>query len=110
MVDVTVDARSDVELLAAARDGDPRSFAVVYDRHRDRVFGHALRLTRVRADAEDVTAVTFLEAWRKQDRIRPVDGSVLSWLLVTATNVARNLARAARRYRGALDALPVNDG
>ncbi|MCI1016973.1 sigma-70 family RNA polymerase sigma factor, partial [Herbaspirillum sp. C7C2] len=28
------------------------------------------------------------------------------WLLVTATNVARNQTRAARRYRAALDRLP----
>ena len=79
---------------------------MLWDRHRDRVFGHALRLTRVRADAEDATAIVFLEAWRKQSRIRGVDGSALPWLLVTTTNVCRNVARAARRYRAALDALP----
>lgn len=79
---------------------------MLWDRHRDRVFGHALRLTRVRADAEDATAIVFLEAWRKQSRIREVDGSILPWLLVTTTNVCRNLHRAGRRYRAALDSLP----
>lgn len=79
---------------------------MLWDRHRDRVFGHALRITRVRADAEDATAIVFLEAWRKQSHIRDVDGSILPWLLVTSTNVCRNLARAGRRYRAALDALP----
>ena len=103
---VSADERADLEVLAAAVAGDPRAFAVLWDRHRDRVFGHALRLTRVRTDAEDATAIVFLEAWRKQARIRDVDGSILPWLLVTTTNVCRNLQRAGRRYRAALDALP----
>lgn len=103
---VSADERTDLEVLAAAVAGDPRAFAVLWDRHRDRVFGHALRLTRVRADAEDATAIVFLEAWRKQSHIRDIDGSVLPWLLVTTTNVCRNLQRAGRRYRAALDGLP----
>jgi RNA polymerase sigma factor (sigma-70 family) len=98
--------RSDAEVLAAAVAGDARAFGELWDRHRDRVFGHALRLTAVRADAEDATAVAFLEAWRKRSAIRDVDGSILPWLLVTTTNVCRNLQRASRRYRAALDALP----
>jgi RNA polymerase sigma-70 factor (ECF subfamily) len=104
VVGVSAEERTDLEVLAAAAAGDPRAFAVLWDRHRDRVFGHALRLTRVRADAED--AIVFLEAWRKHSRIRDVDGSILPWLLVTTTNVCRNLLRAGRRYRAALDALP----
>jgi RNA polymerase sigma factor (sigma-70 family) len=106
VVGVSLDEPSDFEVLAVAAAGDPQSFAVLWDRHRDRVFGHALRLTRVRADAEDATAIVFLEAWRKQSRIRDVDGSILPWLLVTTTNVCRNLHRAARRYRAALDQIP----
>jgi RNA polymerase sigma-70 factor (ECF subfamily) len=35
-----------------------------------------------------------------------VDGSILPWLLVTATNVARNLARSLRRHRALIGALP----
>lgn len=96
-------------MLDAARAGDARGFAELFDRHRDRVFSHALRLSPTRADAEDATAVVFLEAWRRQDVVRDVDGSILPWLLVTATNVTRNLNRAARRYRKALDALPRDE-
>jgi RNA polymerase sigma-70 factor (ECF subfamily) len=32
---------------------------------------------------------------------------MLPWLLITATNVARNLRRSASRYRQLLDGLPV---
>lgn len=91
---------------ASARGGDPRAFGVVFDRHRDRVFGQALRLMRSPHDAEDVTALVFLEAWRKRDAVRVVDGSIIGWLLVTTNFVVRNLVRTMRRYRDAMAQLP----
>jgi RNA polymerase sigma-70 factor (ECF subfamily) len=91
---------------SAARDGDAEAFASLYDRHRDRVFGHALRLVRQRHDAEDVTAVVFLEAWRKRASVRQVDGSIIGWLLVTTTYTVRNHTRSLRRHHLALAKLP----
>jgi RNA polymerase sigma-70 factor (ECF subfamily) len=93
----------DEGLWHAARNGDPRAYEQVYERHRDRVFGQAARLLRSRTEAEDVTALVFLEAWRRRADVRVVDGSVLPWLLVTTNNVVRNVARAARRHRVAMD-------
>lgn len=60
-------------------------------------------------DVDDLVALTFLEAWRLRGRVRVVEGSVLPWLLVTATNVARNQRRAARRYRALLERLPAGE-
>lgn len=91
--------------LAVAGEGE--AFGRVFDRHRDRVRRHSLRLVPVLIDAEDVVASTFLEAWRKRDRVRFVNGSILPWLLVTATNVARNSARSHRRHRILLSRLPA---
>jgi RNA polymerase sigma-70 factor (ECF subfamily) len=93
----------DEGLWTAARNGDARAYEQVYERHRDRVFGQAARLLRSRVEAEDVTALVFLEAWRRRTDVRVVDGSVLPWLLVTTNNVVRNVARAARRHRVAMD-------
>ncbi len=92
---------------SAARGGDSAAFAALFDRHRDRVYGHALRLLGQRHDAEDVTAVVFLEAWRKRDAVRVVDGSIIGWLLVTTTYTVRNHTRSLRRYRSALGKLPA---
>lgn len=78
----------------------------LFDRHRDRVFGHACRLVESRYDAEDVTASAFLELWRRRGDVRLVEGSVLPWLLVTTGNVARNSRRGTRRYRQFLSRLP----
>ena len=94
---------------SAARGGDGPAFASLFDCHRDRVFGHALRLVRDPHDAEDVTAVVFLEAWRKRESVRLVDGSIIGCLLVTTNFAARNHARGLRRYRSALTKLPAPD-
>lgn len=101
-----MDTRTEETLWATARDGDGDAFGVLFDRHHPRIHRHATRLTATRADAEDLTAATFLEAWRRRDHLRLVNGSVLPWLLVTTTNLARNAHRSARRYRDLLDRLP----
>lgn len=96
----------DEQLWSAAQAGDGEAFGQLFDLHRDRVYRHALRLVDRRVDAEDVTASTFLELWRRRDSARVVSGSLLPWLLVTTTNHARNVHRATRRHRALLARLP----
>ncbi len=93
-------------LWARSLDGDAEAFALIFDRHRDRVFAHAWRLTQGRHDAEDVAASAFLELWRRRRNVRLVGGSVLPWLLLTTSNLARNSVRGRRRYRTFLARLP----
>jgi len=90
----------------ASLANDASAFVSIFDRHRNRVYRHALRMTANVHDAEDVTAAAFLELWRRRKTVRLVDGSVLPWLLVTTTNQARNVARSLRRYRALLASLP----
>lgn len=89
---------------ALAGDGD--AFGQLFDLHRDRVFRHAWGLAGNRQDGEDVIASAFLELWRLRERVRVVDGSVLPWLLATATNIGLNAARSRRRYQRFLERLP----
>jgi RNA polymerase sigma-70 factor (ECF subfamily) len=86
--------------------GDGEAFGTLFDRHKDRVYRHAYRLARSRPDAEDVSAAAFLELWRRRSAVRLVEGSVLAWLLVTATNCALNLRRSTGRYEALLRSLP----
>lgn len=97
---------SDEELLPLIAAGDPIAFAELYDRHVGRVHSHCTRQLGTFQDADDLTAVVFLEAWRHRDTIRSVSGSALPWLLMTATNVVRNHRRSLRRYRAALARIP----
>jgi RNA polymerase sigma-70 factor (ECF subfamily) len=94
------------EAWSASLDNDANAFAVVFDMHRDRVYHHALRMTTNLHDAEDVVAAAFFELWRLRKSVRVVDGSVLPWLLVTATNLSRNLTRGIRRFRSLIASLP----
>lgn len=97
---------SDADDWPLALAGQGEAFGRVFDRHRDRVFRHVVRLVATPSDADDAVAITFLEAWRRRDSVRFVDDSALPWLLVTATNVSSTLRRSARRHRSLLDHLP----
>ncbi|RFA13667.1 hypothetical protein B7R22_13525 [Subtercola boreus] len=99
----------ELAVWASARNGDAAAFADLFDLHRDRVFRQALRLTRSQHDAEDITAATFYELWRRRDAVRIVENSVIAWLLVTTNNVARNVSRSRTRHRALLDRLPRED-
>ncbi|GAA1935236.1 hypothetical protein GCM10009775_28920 [Microbacterium aoyamense] len=100
---------SDEATWAEVCAGRGDAFGEIFDRHRARVYRHARGLAPSWSDADDVVAVTFLEAWRKRDSVQFVDGSLLPWLLRTATFTASNLTRAARRYRAALRRLPPGE-
>lgn len=98
---------SDREVWQRVLGGESRAYGLVWDRHRDRVFRHLIHLGSSATDAEDLSAVVFLELWRRRGAVRFVDDSLLPWLLVTAQNVTRNAARSRRRYRALLGRLPA---
>jgi RNA polymerase sigma-70 factor (ECF subfamily) len=94
-------------LWELARAGDSAAFAMLFDKHRDRVFGQALRSMRSPHDAEDVTAMVFLELWRRRKAVTLVNETLIGWLLVTTNNVAHNFVRSMRRYKGVIDRIPA---
>jgi RNA polymerase sigma-70 factor (ECF subfamily) len=96
-------------LWTRSLNGEGDAFGVLFDRHRDRVFRHAYRLSGNRHDADDIMATSFLELWRRRSKVRLVERSVLPWLLVTTTNVARNSGRTAFRHRRLLNSLPRDE-
>ncbi|TFD26188.1 RNA polymerase sigma factor [Cryobacterium lyxosi] len=100
---------SEVEVWTRACANDGRAFTSLFDRHRDRVFRHVLRLVDNAHDAEEVTSASFFELWRRRASVILVSDSVLPWLLVTADNIARNVSRGTRRYRALFDSLPRAD-
>jgi RNA polymerase sigma factor (sigma-70 family) len=88
-----------------ASEDDQAAFSLLFDRHSGSVYGYALRRSGNWSTAEDVVALTFLEAWRRRGDVRLVGASARPWLFGVATNVLRNLARSHRRYRAALSRL-----
>lgn len=98
----TDDAGDELALWQRVLAGDDTAFTAVFDLHVARVHRQARRLVDSRSDAEDVTAMVFFEAWRKRRSVRLVNGSLVGWLLVTTTNIARNRERSRRRHEALL--------
>ncbi|MEU8331823.1 RNA polymerase sigma factor [Micromonospora sp. NPDC048839] len=97
------------EMRARIRAGDSEALGELFDEHADAIHRHALWSGGDPAHAEDVVSLTFLEAWRIRESLRPDGDTLRPWLLGIATNVLRNRRRAARRHREALRRLPVRD-
>ncbi|MFC8666847.1 RNA polymerase sigma factor [Streptomyces sp. NPDC057199] len=112
----------ELSLRARIRAGDPEAFAELFTAHARAVYSYAARLTGDRTAAEDVVSLTFLEAWRLRERLRPDAGppeedgardgpglpegdGLRPWLYGVATNVLRNTRRATRRHGAALGRL-----
>ena len=96
----------DGELLFRLSRGDEPAYRLLHDRHQAPVFRLSLVLMRTSWDAEEVAATAFFELWRKRDKVRLVDGSVLPWLLATTSFAAKNSLRSRRRYQRLLSRIP----
>ncbi|MEU4622711.1 RNA polymerase sigma factor [Actinoplanes sp. NPDC023801] len=94
-------------LRARIRAGDTEAFAELFDEHAQAVYRHAAWTDGDHAGADDVVSLTFLEAWRIRETLRPDGDGLRPWLLGIATNVLRNRRRAARRHRAALTRVPA---
>lgn len=88
-------ARSDEELLAAARAGDDEALEALLARHEQKVFRFGLRMCGNEDDARDVLQETLLAAFKGVRQFRG-DAQLSTWLY----QVARSFCTKARR-RGA---------
>jgi RNA polymerase sigma factor (sigma-70 family) len=94
---------------SAGESSEAADFGQLFDRHAQAVYAFCARRTADLAWAEDLTSITFLEAWRHRDRVPSVQvGHALPWLLAVANNVVRNARRGQGRYRAALESLPAS--
>lgn len=99
----------DGELLFRLSRGDEPAYRMLHNRHQAPVYRMSLVLMRTTWDAEEVAATAFFELWRKRDKVRVVEGSVLPWLLATTSFAAKNSLRSRRRYQRLLSRIP-HDG
>ncbi|MFJ7276741.1 RNA polymerase sigma factor [Kitasatospora sp. NPDC098663] len=93
-------------MRARVRAGDRDAFGRLFDTYARAVYNHVFRLTGDWSTAEDVMSLTFLEAWRRHDRVEAEGGSLRPWLLGIATKLVSNQRRAARRHWQVLAQLP----
>ncbi|HEY2697845.1 MAG TPA: RNA polymerase sigma factor [Pseudonocardiaceae bacterium] len=98
-------------MVAALADDLDLGFAELWGAHRQAVFSTALRVCGRWAEAQDLTAETFLRAYRAltdYDTERITALQPRPWLLTIALNLWRNAARDASRRPATteLDAAP----
>lgn len=84
--------------------GDEQVLGELYDRFSPLVYGVALRVTRSREAAEDVTQEVFTSLWERPLAFDPGKGTMRSWLALLAHRRAVEVVRAEERRRGNLQA------
>jgi len=89
---------SDSELIARAKDGDGAAFAALYERFADSVYRHILYRTGNRADSEDLTQQTLINAWQAIGRYQVTQVPFVAWLIAIAQNVIVSYLRRRRQH------------
>jgi len=92
----------DEALAKAAAAGDRAAFATLLDRHYDRLFAFAFRLTGARAEAEDLTQDICLALPVKLASYRGT-ARFTTWLYRVAVNAAHDRRRRAATRARATD-------
>jgi len=89
---------TDTELLTRSRASDPQAFALLVDRHKDKMVNYLARLTGCRDRAEDIAQETFVRFYKQLHRYRD-EGTLSAYLFRIATNLVRSEERKKRRWR-----------
>ncbi len=93
----------DRALVERMAGGDERALGDLYDRHGGMAYALAVAVVAERADAEEVVADAFGQAWRTAPQFDPGRGSVAAWLATITRTRALDLLRARGRRARALE-------
>jgi RNA polymerase sigma-70 factor (ECF subfamily) len=89
-------ANDETALVLRAIQRDQDAFGELYDRHVVRVYRHIYYMVGNAAEAEDLTAQTFLRAWEAIERYQVRGAPFVSWLLRIAHNLGVSYLRSKR--------------
>lgn len=73
---------------ASLKRGDASVMAILYDEYSSALYGVVVRILRSTSHAEDVLQETFVRVWTNRESYSPDRGTLFTWML----NIARNLA------------------
>jgi RNA polymerase sigma-70 factor (ECF subfamily) len=79
--------------------GDERAVQALVDRHGDALYALAYSILQDGADAEEVTADAFHQAWRRAASFEPARASVIAWLAVITRSRALDRLRSGKQGR-----------
>ena len=90
------------ELIGRVKEGDVDAFRRVYDVYGKRIVNYVYRLTGSRAEAEDLTQDTFVQAFRKIKSLKD-NRKFQSWLFRIAQNNVYQQYRGTRPHLQSID-------
>jgi RNA polymerase sigma-70 factor, ECF subfamily len=88
-----------VSLVKAIAAGDQLALRALYGRMYRIVFTTALRITRSRETAEELTVDVFHEIWRRASTYDPASGTVVGWIMNQARTRAIDRLRFEQRKK-----------
>lgn len=100
-----MDEANEAELIARSLDGDPAAYGELVLMHQRVLYNVALRMTGNREDAQDVTQIAFIKAYRNLasfDRRR----KFFSWIYRILWNETLNLIQRRPRHEPLDEEMP----
>ncbi len=79
---------SEEELVALLKDKDQRGYTILYNNYSSALYGVLNKIIQSNDDANDLLQDTFLKIWRNIGNYDASKGSIFTWMM----NIARNLA------------------
>ncbi|MGI6340537.1 MAG: RNA polymerase sigma factor [Bacteroidales bacterium] len=101
-----MDRKEDTYYIRQVLNGNINSFAGLVDRHKDRVFNLAFRITGNREEAEEVAQDAFLKAYRSLGSFR-MNSLFSTWLYKIVYNTAISFIRTRKKTALSLDEFPA---
>ena len=84
--------------IVAAISGDVDAFGMLYGTYADNVYRYFFYRVRLDAEAQDLTAQVFLNAWKAIGRYQYGEIPFLVWLYTISRNLLINYQRGQRQY------------
>jgi RNA polymerase sigma-70 factor (ECF subfamily) len=98
----------DRDLVESVLNGNKAAQRELYDRHVDRVFGLALRMTGQELAARDCTQTTFIRLFSKLKAYRG-DAALATWVHAVAVSVVLEWRRSLAREKARVVSMEVLD-
>ncbi len=102
------EALPEEEIKALAATDKKKAFDRVVQTYRDRIYYHALRITKDSEEAFDVAQEVFVRAYH-EERLFDADFRIKAWLYRVCTNRCYNLVRDRQRRGGILQRMGRQD-
>jgi RNA polymerase sigma-70 factor (ECF subfamily) len=86
---------NDSRIIQALKERDPNGLTGAYDRYRAIAYSIILRITRNTGAAEDLVQEVFMRVWNRIGDFDDARGSLNSWILTIARNIAIDYIRSS---------------